>query len=299
MRTSIGVLLGLLLLFGTALAAPPSQTVGDADSVDTATATPFNINLADWFSTHPIEPGKMLRMEPIFQTPRIVVMAAANRGQLIDLHYHTSSDEIVFAISGKCEQYVDGKWTLMQAGDLHFNPRGVIHATRVVGDEPFLALSYFTPPPAGGNDRVFLSSGATSAKFGDAAGDRRLLDTQFKKGVIINLDDWIATHPIDPGATMRSDFVVGSPRVQVNIGQVPKLGVHYHGSADEIIYIYKGVGELYIDGQWVRVTAGTIHFNPRGLIHGIRPVTDDFKIFAVFAPPQVTGNDRIWVPDLK
>ena len=30
-------------------------------------------------------------------------------------------------------------------------------------------------------------------------------------------------------------------------------------------------------------------------VHGIRPVSDDFKIFAVFTPPQVNGNDRIFV----
>ena len=55
----------------------------------------------------------------------------------------------MFAISGKCEQYIDGKWVVMKPGDLHFNPRGVIHGTRVVGNEPFLALSFFTTPPPG------------------------------------------------------------------------------------------------------------------------------------------------------
>ncbi|MDR3564294.1 MAG: cupin domain-containing protein [Negativicutes bacterium] len=295
MRRILILTLSILMLINGVVLAAQSTTVGDAYSLDTEYKMPFNVNLEEWFATHPIEQGKMLRMEPIFKSPRVMVMAAANKGQLIDLHYHTSCDEIVFAISGKCEQYVDGKWVVMQAGDLHFNPRGVIHATRVIGDEPFLALSYFTPPPTGGNDRVFLNSGKTSAKPGDVIGDPYLLDTQFKKGVIINLDQWIATHPIPEGQTMRSDFAVGTPRVQVNIGQVPKLGTHYHGSADEIIYIYKGVGELYVDGEWVKVTAGTIHFNSRGLIHGIRPVTEDFQIFAVFAPPQAAGNDRIWV----
>ena len=63
----------------------------------------------------------------------------------------------------------------------------------------------------------------------------------------------------------------------------------------EVIYVHKGVGELYVNGEWVKVTAGTIHFNARGLIHGIRPVSNDFQIFAVFTPPQAAGNDRIFV----
>jgi quercetin dioxygenase-like cupin family protein len=294
----MAVVPGLMLLSTSALARV-GKTIGDAFSHDTDYAKPFNIVLADWFAKNPLGPGKKMRMDPVFQTPRIVALAANNKGQLIDLHYHTNSDEIVFAFSGKCEQYVDGKWTEMKAGDLHFNPRGVIHGTRVVGSEPFLALSFFTSPPPGGNDRVFLGSGRTNHKPGDVVGDPLLLDTQFKKGCIINLDAWTAANPIPAGAAMRSDFVIGTPRVQVNIGEKPKLGIHYHGSADETIYTHKGVGELYIDGEWVKVTAGTIHFNARGLIHGIRPASDDFTVFAIFSPPQAGGNDRIFVEDLS
>jgi len=294
-RILILAIASLFLLSTGALAGPDSKVVGDARSLDTNYAGAFNVNFEKWFADHPVEPGKKLRMEPIFRTPRVVVIAEANTGQPIDFHYHKVADELVIPIKGQCEQYVDGKWVLMKPGDVHYNPRGVIHATRFADNKPFLAFHIFTPPPPGDNDRVFLNSEVTTAKAGAVVGDWSLLDTHYKKGYIFNLDAWYAAHPIEPGKTMRIDPAMGTLRSQLMIAQMPSLPVHYHGSADEIIYIYKGVAELYIDGNWVKVYPGEIHLCPRGHIHGIHPVGEGLKIFAVFAPPQANGMDRIFL----
>ena len=256
------------------------------------------MNLEKWFAEHQVESGKMIRMDPVFQTPRCIVLAATNKGGLIDLHYHTAADEIVVAVKGQCEQYIDGKWVLMKPGDIHYNPKGVIHATRLAGSDPFYALSIFTPPPPGGNDRVFLNTDITTAKPGAVVGDWALLDTQHKKGAVFNMDEWYAKNPVEAGKTWRSDPVMGTLRGQLMIAQLPALGVHYHGSADEIIYNYKGAGEMYINGAWGKINPGEIHFCPRGQIHGIRPAGNEFKIFAVFSPPQAGGSDRIFKEDL-
>jgi len=292
------VIVGLFVLSTGALAASDSKVIGDAHSLDTKYAGPFNVNLEKWFAAHPLEPGQMMRMDPLFQTPRVTVMATANKGQLVDLHYHAFADELGFVIQGQCEKYVDGKWVLVKPGTVHYNPRGIIHATRVVGDQELRELTIFTPSPPP-NDRVFLNSEITTAKAGVVVGDWSLLDTQHKKGYNFNLDEWYAAHPFESGQTMRIDAAMGTLRSQLMIAQRPSLPVHYHGSADEIIYIYKGVGELYINGEWVKVYPGEVHLNARGFIHGIHPAGDgEFKIFAVFAPPQAGGSDRIFL-DLK
>ncbi len=279
--------------------APANKLIGDAHSVDTKYPGPFNVNLEKWFAEHPVEAGKMMRMDPIFQTSRVIVLGATNKGALIDLHYHTAADELVVAVKGQFEQYVGGNWVVMKPGDIHYNPRGVVHATRPTGNEPSYAMSIFTPPPPGGNDRVFLNSEITSAKPGAIVGDWSLLDTQYKKGYNFNMDDWYAKNPIESGKTMRSDPAMGTMRGQLMIAQMPALPVHYHGSADEIIYTYKGAGEIYINGEWTKVDPGVIHFCPRGMIHGIHPAGKEYKIFAVFSPPQANGSDRIFREDLK
>jgi quercetin dioxygenase-like cupin family protein len=75
---------------------------------------------------------------------------------LIGRHIHTSAEEIVFVYKGTGEMYINGKWIPVKAGDLHVCPRGMAHATRVVGDGQMEVISIFAPPQAGGNDRIML-----------------------------------------------------------------------------------------------------------------------------------------------
>ena len=294
-RTAMFLFTGLFTLAVIATEVPVSNNVGDPHELDTKYESPFNVNLNEWFATHPLPAGQTTpRMDVVFQTPRVLVLSLSIKGSF-PLHFHTSSDEILIPIKGKCREYVDGKWTWMQPGDVHYNPRGVIHGVQCDEGMEFQSFDIFTPAPPAGGDRVFLDSEKSHAKPGDVVGDWALVDTQFKSGAIINADDWYAGHPIAAGQTMRVDLPMGTPRGQMVLAQKPALQAHYHGSSDEIIYVYKGVGEELIKGQWVKLKAGEIHFCPRGFIHAIRPVSDDFKIFSFFTPPQANGNDRIFV----
>jgi quercetin dioxygenase-like cupin family protein len=159
----------------------------------------------------------------------------------------------------------------------------------------FQSFDIFTPALPPGGDRVFLDDPKSVAKPGDIVADWKLIDTQFKAGAAINADHWYADHPIAAGQKMRIDTPMGTPRVQMVLAQHPSMDVHYHGSADEIIYVYKGGAEELIKGQWVKMKAGDFHFCPRGFIHAIRPLSDDFRLFAFFTPPQANGVDRVWV----
>ena len=266
--------------------------IGEPRKLDTKYPAPFNVNLKEWFAAHPVPEGQKLRADVMFQTPRVVVVTITNKGQLFDLHYHTVQDEVVFLLKGKCKEYVDGKWIPFEAGQIHYNPRGVIHGTEC--SEEAQEVHFFTPPA---DDRIFLKDGKTTAKPGDVVGDWKLVDTQYLTNTNITLDQWYASHPIQAGKTMQIDAAMGTLRNQMMIAQKPQLGPHHHGSADEMIYVYKGVGEMYMNGKWVKIEAGTLHMCPRGFIHGIRPAGEEFKIFAVFTPPQANGSDRIFVAE--
>lgn len=291
--------LGLLTLGVVSLtAAPPVLNVGDAHELDTDYPSPYNVNLAEWFAAHPLPASETgPRMDVVFQTPRVKVLAMTIHGNF-PLHYHLKSDEILVPIKGHCQEYVNGKWEMVGPGDIHYNPRGAIHGLKCEKGMEFQSIDFFTPALSAEGDRVMLDSKESKAKPGDVVGDWALIDSQFKSGVNINLDQWYASHPIKPGETMRVDLPMGTPRNQLVIAQKPALKAHYHGSSDEIIYVYKGVGEELIKGEWVKLKAGEIHFCPRGFVHAIRPVSDDFKIFAVFPPPPANGSDRIFVEEM-
>ncbi len=135
--------------------------------------------------------------------------------------------------------------------------------------------------------------GAPTAKY--------LIDSIPGEDVLINLDEWFSTHPVKEGELGRADNVFSSPRATVNIGtnrdSIPKLGRHIHLTIDEIIFIYKGEGEMYINGKWIPVKAGTLHVCPRGVAHATRSLPGkELLAFNIFAPPQPKGaHDRVMI----
>jgi len=130
-----------------------------------------------------------------------------------------------------------------------------------------------------------------------------LIDSTPGEDVLINLDEWFSTHPVKEGELGRSDNVFSSPRAAMNIGtnrdSQPKLGRHLHLTVDEIIFIYKGEGEMYINGNWTPVKAGTLHVCPRGVAHATRSLPGkELLTFNIFAPPQPKGaHDRVMIDE--
>ena len=136
--------------------------------------------------------------------------------------------------------------------------------------------------------------GAPTAKY--------LIDSTPDEDVLINLDEWFGTHPIKEGQSGRSDNVFSSPRAVVNIGtnkDTKGIGRHMHVTVDEIIFVYKGEGEMYINGKWVPVKAGDLHVCPRGVAHASRALPGkELLTFNIFAPPQPKGaHDRVMIDE--
>jgi len=129
-----------------------------------------------------------------------------------------------------------------------------------------------------------------------------LIDSTPGEDVLINLDQWFSTHPIKEGDLSRSDTVFQSPRATLNVGSnkdTKGIGRHLHLTVDEIVFVYKGEGEMYINGQWVPVKAGDLHICPRGVTHATRALPGkELWTFNAFAPPQPKGaHDRVMLDE--
>jgi mannose-6-phosphate isomerase-like protein (cupin superfamily) len=129
-----------------------------------------------------------------------------------------------------------------------------------------------------------------------------LIDATPGEGVLIHLSEWFAANPIKEGEVSRSDNVFSSPRSAVFIGSSkdPKgIGRHIHVTVDEIVFIYKGEGEMYINGKWVPVKAGDLHACPRGVAHATRALPGkELLSFNIFTPPQPKGaHDRMMIDE--
>ena len=53
----------------------------------------------------------------------------------IPLHVHEHEDEVFKVLEGEMELVVDGKTTILKAGDIGYGPRGIPHAWRIVGEQ--------------------------------------------------------------------------------------------------------------------------------------------------------------------
>ena len=284
-------LFGFICMFiFSASAFAAGQVVGDKSLLDTQFDKGLIIHLDEFYASHPVPAGEPTRGDNVFVSPRVKVDIVTNVGpNLLGLHEHTTCEEIVYIHKGQGEMYIGGKWVPFKCCHLHFNPRCVIHATRVTG-EPLEVYSIFTPPQLYGNDRIILNE-LGEGKISNPA----LNDTKYPEGFVIDLDTFYAQHPLKTGEATRSDTVFQSPRAKIDLvtNRGPLIGRHYHNSCEEIVFVYKGQGEMYVDGEWIPVKAGDLHINPRGVIHATRVTGDeDMNVFSVFAPPQAGGNDK-------
>lgn len=91
------------------------------------------------------EEGKVLNVLGDVQTHKLVGSETNNQivewvddvepGVGIPPHIHTKEDEIFRVIKGEIEITVDGKTTVLEAGDTAFAPKNIPHSWKVVGTE--------------------------------------------------------------------------------------------------------------------------------------------------------------------
>jgi quercetin dioxygenase-like cupin family protein len=140
---------------------------------------------------------------------------------------------------------------------------------------------------------VFLFSGQALAE--PTAKD--LIDTKPGKASLIDVEKFFQDHPIEKGPA-RVEGVFKSPRAQVVFIRVKgsPIAKHYHTQADEVFYVYKGKGEIFLNGQWTPAKAGQFHTCPRGVVHTVRTGEDEeIWIISVFTVPLPPGGDRVKV----
>ena len=126
---------------------------------------------------------------------------------------------------------------------------------------------------------------------------KHLIDAEPAEAQLIDVEQWFQAHPIEKGP-VRLEPVFKSPRAQVFFGLVKggPIGRHIHTQVDELIYVYKGQGEVFLNGKWTPVKAGDFHTSPRGVAHSIRAAEDEeIWVMAIFTDSLPTSGDRAMI----
>jgi quercetin dioxygenase-like cupin family protein len=140
---------------------------------------------------------------------------------------------------------------------------------------------------------IFLFSGEVLAE----PIAKHLIDAEPGEALLLDVEEWFQAHPIEKGPA-RIETVFKSPRAQaifVRLKGAP-LGRHIHTQIDDLLYVYKGQGEIYLNGKWTPTKAGDFHANPRGVAHSIRTAEDEeIWVIAISSEPLPPGGDRAMI----
>ncbi len=123
---------------------------------------------------------------------------------------------------------------------------------------------------------------------------KHLIDSKPGEAVLISLGEWFAAHPLKEGK-VKMEKVYESPRDTINLAIIKDatIGRHLHTNVDEIVYVYKGTGEMNINGKWVPVKAGDLHVCPRGVAHSTRAGAEELWVISIFSPAMPAAGDRV------
>ena len=137
---SISVSFMLLVLFTIPAMASPAPP-----AVDSTPEMAVIVNIDEWSDNHPLNPGQQSLIGRLSTSPRYAVSLRSSNGLILVPHFHPNADEILVVYKGSCDMIINGTRLRVKAGDVHVNPRGVVHATYCAPGEEMTVVSIFTP----------------------------------------------------------------------------------------------------------------------------------------------------------
>jgi mannose-6-phosphate isomerase-like protein (cupin superfamily) len=100
----------------------------------------------DLLEKNPLPAGKKAQLISIVESDAATVnLIRSTEGAGLKPHFHRTHNEILYAIQGEGQLFINNKWVDFKPGSVHFNPLGKTHTIKQVGTEPLVLLSIFTP----------------------------------------------------------------------------------------------------------------------------------------------------------
>ena len=118
--------------------------------------------------------------------------------------------------------------------------------------------------------------------------------------ILTQIDDILAANPMKATDKVQLINMAQDDTVTVNVVRFREGAVlkpHIHKTHDEVAYIVKGSGQMFINGKWIDVKPGTFHFNPMSKVHATRNTgKEDLVLLSIFTP-SMKEPDRYFVDE--
>ena len=108
---------------------------------------------------------------------------------------------------------------------------------------------------------------------------------------VINIDDvpfyWLGE--IENNTLRRIKVVLSSKYMRIHVGIFPGRQAgskHVHENSEEVVFVIKGKGEVYIDDKAYSIGPGSLVYTPPGVPHQYKNTgEEELVLFAVYSPP--------------
>jgi len=113
--------------------------------------------------------------------------------------------------------------------------------------------------------------------------------------IIARIDEILRENPVPAGETSRAVRLVDDDAVSILVNcmlEGGELKPHLHRTHAETEYFIRGEGRLLVDGRWVEIGAGSLHYNPAGAVHAIRNTGKEPLVVLILFTPGMRETDR-------
>jgi quercetin dioxygenase-like cupin family protein len=112
--------------------------------------------------------------------------------------------------------------------------------------------------------------------------------------IISNIDEILKDNPLKAGEKFQLINIAQDDTVTLSVLRVAEGAVikqHLHKTHDETVYVIKGTGQMFINGKWVDIKPGSLHFNPMNKVHATKNTgTEPLIAVSVFTPAMKTPD---------
>ncbi|MCX5827847.1 MAG: cupin domain-containing protein [Deltaproteobacteria bacterium] len=119
--------------------------------------------------------------------------------------------------------------------------------------------------------------------------------------ILTQIDDILKVNPLSPTDKVQMINIAQDDTITINVARLiegAEVKPHFHKTHDEMVYVLKGSGQMFVNGKWINVKPGTFHFNPMNKVHSTKNTgKEPLVIFSIFTP-SMKEMDRYFV-DIK
>jgi quercetin dioxygenase-like cupin family protein len=116
--------------------------------------------------------------------------------------------------------------------------------------------------------------------------------------ILTQVDDILNANPLKAGEKLQMINIAQDDTVSfvlIRFSEGGEVKPHFHKTHDEMVYIIKGSGQMLVNGKWIDVKAGTVHFNPINKVHATRNTGKEPLVGLSIFTPRMKEPDRNFV----